>query len=261
MSSYGLSVLSGTDSSSYFLVNEDGQVVAIRAIDHAAENLRWWREEEPFLASPVAHAQIGYLDPRFTISPSRLYNSEHRRQYLEALTDLSPTITVMADPIPELDVFLVYAMEQARLAAFRQAFVGSRQVHLLHPLLRSFARHNRQRGLPALYAYFWRNEVYLVGLEGAKLRFCNGFSFLDAKDALYFVLLAFEQCGWNPQDTPLHLCGEIVQGGEIFRWLQRYVRRKHFLSLPGDLRWGAGASAEPGHRFYDLAALYQLHVH
>ncbi|MCB0638361.1 MAG: DUF3822 family protein [Lewinella sp.] len=253
MSSYELSILSGMDSSSYLLVSDDGQVLSIRAVDHEAGEA-WWQVDDR-LNQPVGNVQIGYIDHCFTLTPTRLYNSEHRREYLAALSSLPDEVTVMADPIPELDVFLVYGLPQRRLTAFRHAFVGSRQVHILKPLLQAFAQHNRLRGLPAVYAYFWRNELFLVGLEGNLLSFCNAFSFLDAKDALYFVMLAFDQCGWKPNETPLLLCGEIVENGEIYRWLQRYTRRLTFLTPPGDLRWGSLTSQQPPHRFFDLAAL------
>ncbi|PSR15194.1 MAG: hypothetical protein DA408_03205 [Bacteroidetes bacterium] len=252
-----LSILTGVDSSSYLIVDPAQQVLAIRALSHpAGEN--WWKVDDR-LQHGYKKTRLAWLGSRFTIVPARLYSGDQRRSYLTGLTELKDTETVLADPLPELDAFLVYALDQEQLSEWRRSFVGCRFYHALTPVLKQLMLLNRQQGRAKVYAYFRNGMLITVGLDRNRLIFCNAFACPNTKDYLYYLLLTYEQCQWDPSQVPLRLFGEIMRDAEVHKLFYRYVRDVDFLSVAGMLRWGTQAALQPNHLFFDLAALQLYH--
>ena len=246
------------DSSAYLIANEHQEVQAVRSIVHDAME-HWWEEDKRVQLS-FRKVRLAWFGQCLTFLPTRLYNGDQRREYLASLTDLDESMTVLADPIPELDSFLVYAIEQERLNRWRRQFIGCRFYHVLTPILHQLSRLSHRQVRPALYAYIRNEHLLIAGLERNQLLFCNVFSCRAAKDFLYFTLLAYEQCGWKSDQVPLRLFGEIVADSEIYRLLYRYVREISFLEAPQEeLRFGSRAKEQSGHLFFDLSSLHLYH--
>jgi hypothetical protein len=235
------------------VVDQHRQVLGLRAFTHSpVEN--WW-EQDKYLQNSYQKVRIAWPGHKYTLVPIRLYNADDRRKYLSDLTLLSADETVMADAIPELDVVLVYSLKQEQLRVWRHNFVGCRFYHVLTPLLQQMARQTSQLGVPRMYAYVRDGYLFVIGIDRKKLQFCNVFSCLSSKDFLYYLLLAYEQCGWKTNKVPLKLFGEIVLDAEIYKLFYRYVRDVEFLKEEHLLKWGKKSSEQPAHLFYDLAAL------
>lgn len=252
-----LSILTGMDSSSYLITDTEQQVLAIRAFTHSKSEA-WWQADERLRAT-FKKTRLAWLAPRFSLIPARLYNGDARRKMLANITNLKASETVLADAIPELDVFLIYALDQNKLDEWRRAYVGCRFYHALTPILHSLAQFTRQQGKAHVYAYLRDGILYTIGIERNQLKFCNAFSCPAAKDYLYYVLLTYEQCGWKPNSVPLRVFGEILPGTEVFNLFYRYVRDMEFLQLKETLRLGTQAQQQPAHLFHDLLCLQQYH--
>lgn len=257
LASYELSILTGVDSSGYLLVDANQRAMAIRAISHPPRE-RWW-EQDARLDQSFNKVRIGWLSDRFTLIPARLYQGEDRRVLLSELTELREDETVLADALPNLDSFLVYAIEQDRLNRWRRDFVGSRFFHGLTPILHELSQIARQLGRPQVFAYLRDQLLITVGLERDRLVFCNAFKCLAAKDYLYYVLLTYEQCGWKPTGVPLRLLGEVLPEAEVYKLFYRYVKEVDLLVAPAGVHLGNQARSQSGHLFFDLVALQQYH--
>lgn len=251
-----LSILTGMDSSSYLVSDTSAQALAVRAFSHQA-NETWWLTDDRLQAASFSKVRLAWRSRRFTLVPARLYNGEQRTTFLQALTSIDETETVLADAVAGLDTFLVYAVNQERLSHWRRKFIGCRFYHALTPLLSQLARLGQQMGRPAVFAYLNSGNIYTIGLDRNQLLFCNGFSCPEAKDSLYYVLLAYQQCGWKTQQVPLYLFGEVLPDAEVYRLFYRYVKHVHFLEDSNGLQWGPQAATHPQHLFFDLAALQQ----
>lgn len=252
-----LSILTGVDSSAYLITDPAHQALAVRALTHNPQE-QWWVEEERVLRD-YHKVRLAWRGHRFTIVPARLYNGDARQALLMNLTALSDQDTVLADPLPELDAFVVYALDQTQLTLWRRTFVGARFYHIATPLLQSLAALARKQGRPQVYAYFHDGWMTSIGLERDQLRFCNTFRCPDAKDYLYYLLLTYEQCGWKPDQVPLHLLGEVMRDAAVYKLLYRYVRDIQFLSTPEGVTFTGAMSEHPSHLFFDLASLSAYH--
>ena len=246
------------DSSAYLIANENNEVQAIRSLVHDTGE-SWWETDERVKLS-YRKVRLAWFSESMTLIPTRLYNGDRRREYLASLTELAEGMTVLSDPIPELDTFLVYAVDQNRLDRWRRQFIGCRFYHLLTPVLHQLAQLAHRQVRPTVYAYVRDQHLLVAGLERGQLLFCNIFRCRAAKDMLYFTLLAYEQCGWKAAQVPLRLFGEVVADSEVYRLLYRYVKEISFLeSAPDSLRFGSKAKEEPGHFFVDLSSLHLYH--
>lgn len=245
------------DSSAYLITDEANQALAVRALTHTPQE-QWWLGEARVLLD-YQKVRLAWRGHRFTIVPARLYNGDARQALLMNLTALSDQDTVLADPLPELDAFLVYALDQAQLTLWRRTFIGARFYHVATPLLHRLAALSRNQGRPQVYAYFHDGWMTTIGLERDQLRFCNTFRCLDTKDYLYYLLLTYEQCGWKPDLVPLYLLGEVMRDAAIYKQLYRYVRDIQFLTVTEGVTFGGAMSEHPGHLFFDLSSLHAYH--
>lgn len=252
-----LSILTGVDSSTYLITNEVNQALAIRALSHEKQE-HWWSDEPRTLQS-YQKTKLAWRGHRYTIVPARLYNGDARQALLTNLTSLSEQDTVLADPMPELDAFLIYALNQEQLTLWRRTFIGCRFYHVVTPLLHRLSGLARKYGRPQVYAYLHDGWMTTIGLERDHLRFCNTFRCPDAKDYLYYILLTYEQCGWKSDQVTLYLLGEVLQDAAVYRLLYRYVRDIQFMPAPEGVTLGGNMAEHPPHLFFDLACLHAYH--
>ncbi|MEM1215206.1 MAG: DUF3822 family protein [Bacteroidota bacterium] len=252
---YELSILAGVDSSSYLLADSLGAVQCVRAIQHGSGSAAWWTTDE-FMQRSYAKSRLAWLEPRFTLVPTRLYNAEKRRTYLETLTNLREGDTIMADVLPQLDLVLIYAVAQAQLTSWRHTLVGCRFYHVLTPILRQLSQLTQLSGLPRIFAYQHDKILLTIAIDRGQVVFCNAFHCQAAKDVLYYILLTYEQCKWEPQRVALRLFGELTTDAEIYKLCYRYVRDMDFLPTKQLVSWGPVASEHPEHLFFALAALH-----
>ncbi len=254
-----LSILAGVDSSSYLIVDDENQMNALRAIVHDKEE-QWWRNDDR-LKHSYRKIRLAWLSERFTIIPARLYEGNKRREYLSSLTQLKDSDAVLADAIPELDIFLVYALDGNKLSDWRRAFIGCRFYHLLTPVLHQLALHNRQQLGPMVYAYFRDDLLVVIAIESGQLRFCNAFTCKAANDFLYFTLLAYQQCKWSPSTVSLELLGELTENAAIYKLFYRYFKKIKFSKLPSEAAMNRKRNTEQldEHVFYDLFSLQLYH--
>lgn len=253
-----LSILAGVDSSSYLIVDDENQMNALRAVVHDKDD-EWWKEDDR-LKHSYRKTRLAWLSERFTIIPARLYDGDKRRKYLSSLTSLKDSDAVLADAIPELDVFLVYALDGDKLSDWRRAFIGCRFYHLLTPILHQLALHNKQQLAPVVYAYFRDSLLVVVAIENGQLRFCNAFTCKAANDFLYFLLLAYEQCKWSPASVHLQLIGELTEDAAIYKLFYRYFKKMNFAKLPSEVaNKKTNTEQLDEHIFYDLFSLQLYH--
>ncbi|MEL7162847.1 MAG: DUF3822 family protein, partial [Bacteroidota bacterium] len=99
------------------------------------------------------------------------------------------------------------------------------------------------------------SKLFVAAHQNGNLQFFNTFTFTGSQDALYFLLLAYQQCGWTPNRVPLYLCGEITDHSELYRQFYRYVEDIRFCqygappATPPEL-----AGLEP-HLYFELLCL------
>ena len=87
-----------------------------------------------------------------------------------------------------------------------------------------------------------------------RFKFCNTFNAKHAHDALYYILYAWRQLGYNVDNDEIHVCGDIVHKDWLLENLRKHVTRAYAINPVADFN-RARATAIPNIE-YDLLALH-----
>ncbi len=261
---YELSILLGVDSFTYLILDSDRLARAYRSYDLDDRSEHWpMALQRLTTADELLHQinfrriHIGWMAGRTTLVPDRLFSANHRRAYLEQLTELGIEDRIWSVPIESLQLQLVYALNNGNFDAAERRFMPSVHHHLAAKLLDSWQDYYRDRALlgGAVFALVRDRKLLLAGMTEGRLQFFNTFAYQDANDALYYLLLAYEQSGFDAHEVPLFLCGELMEDGMIFRTVSSYVAKIAFLGLPQGRTLNSELSRLPAHFFFDLFSL------
>lgn len=259
---YELSVVAGADGFSFLAADPVGAVLALKAWHFDNYNgdfpavepaLRQILGSEPLLATSYSRARCAVFNQQATLVPRRLFAADQLPAYLQLLLPAGDHVFGYAE-LPAMDCFLVYALDSAADGLLRRNFPGAQLTHLAVGWLQKC-----HELAPAGSAYVFVNLRYEVAqvavFERRNLLYYNTFSFEAAADFLYFALLAFDQCGFNPEQTPLLLTGDLLEESEIYRLLHGFVRHLRFATGPERYQLPADLSALPAHFYFDLFSL------
>jgi hypothetical protein len=261
-SAYELSILIGVDSFDYIVLDNERQVLALRTYSFDPggfpASLEGVFQSDKFLHQAFSGVRLGLADGKNTLIPNRLYQEAEKGAYLQQVTELRPEDKVEVDVLPQLGVCNVYVVEKEVEAFARRAFPACRLAHqitALLPALRSLAV--QQEG-PAVFAHLKAGQFHLFVFEGGDLLLANTFPYKNAKDFIYYVLMAFQQTGLNPEQQKLYFSGRLLKDSEIYKEAYRYIRQIEFLGAPAGLQLGPRLSQEPAYLHFGLLSLSLL---
>lgn len=275
-----LSPHGATQCDLHIVAGADGFALAVRGADGGLLTLRRWPFDrnlsgdsqrtladlrsaltrEPMFAWPFRRVRWAWANAQATLVPRRLFRPENLPDYFKLL--LHPADYAYGyDELPEMECFVAYALDPDWVHLAEQFFPSVLQTHFAHPLLRSWRPLARPDDYDVLLHLHERTAQVAV-FDRQNLLFFNTFAFSHANDLLYFTLLAFEQARLSPSESPLTLCGNLLEDSEGWRTLHRYVRHlkfapspiaavlpPHISTLPAHCHWEV-LSAFAGHHFY-----------
>ncbi|MEM9258562.1 MAG: DUF3822 family protein [Bacteroidota bacterium] len=234
---YELSILTGMDSFAYIIRDRThNQLLAYtsHSLD-AAERTDWTaalqrivQADDKLRSLAYGTAILGWETERLTLVPNELYDEANPRAYLEHLTLIGLEDEVRTERYNDLGSHLLFSAQRDRLVATERRLRTKRTHHLAGGLLTAWGARSRRLGHQAISTAVRGNKLFVAAHQNGNLQFFNTFSFATSPDALYFLLLAYQQCGWTPNRVPLYLCGEITEHSELYRQFYRYVEDIRF---------------------------------
>ena len=261
---YELSILTGVDSFAYILRDRsNNQLLAYRSatFDHA-DRADWPAAlaalvgNDPRLAAaPFGRTLLGWDGPEMTLVPTTLFDPGDPTSYLDQLTVVGLDHEVRHDELHDLGASLVFAARRADLLAAEQRFAAPPAVHVAGGLLTVWAGRSRRLNHAAVSCALRGNRMLVAGHRSGKLVYVNTFTYDGAQDAVYYLLLAYQQCDLAADRDPLYLAGEVLADSELYYQFYRYVEDIRFCqygappSLPPEL------ADLPGHLYFDLLCL------
>lgn len=256
---YELSILIGVDSFDYIVLDSQRQVLALRTYSFDPggfpASMESIFQSDKFLHQAFSGVRLGLADGKNTLMPSRLYQEAEKEAYLRQVTELRPEDKVHADVLPQLGLCNVYAVQKEVEAFARRAFPACRLAHQITALLPALRRLAAQQEGPAVFAHLKAGLLHLFVFEGENLLLANTFPYKTAKDFIYYVLMAFQQLGLNPEQQQLCFSGQLLKDSEIYKEAYRYIRHIAFLGAPTGLQLGPRLSQEPAYLHFGLLSL------
>lgn len=198
---------------------------------------------------------LGWESDRLTVVPDELFSPAAERSYLEQLTVIGLEDEVRSERFSFLEGHVVFATPGERISAAERRLSVRRTHHLAGGLLTAWGMRSRRLGHQSVSVAVRGGKLFVAAHRNGILQFFNTFSFTNSQDALYYILLSYQQCGWAPTRVPLYLCGEITEHSELYRQFYRYVEDIRFCvygappSVPPEL---AGL---PPHLYFELLCL------
>lgn len=253
-------VVAGSDGMSLAVTSDAGEVWALQAWNHQGvgepgQYLRILLGQEPTLQYTYAQTQGAWAEPQVTLVPRRLFDADHLADYFKILLQPGVSYQYAYESLPVFDCYLAYAIESS-LYRLGESSGSNFQIgkHFSATLLQAF-HHLADFSDHQIFVHFRFESLQIAVFERRNLLFFNSFTFQHANDALYFILLAYEQFRLNPLELPLTLSGNLMEDSEIFRLLRRYVRTIRFAPLPPSVQLPQSAVELPAHYWFDVFSM------
>lgn len=263
---YELSILLGMDSFTYIVRDKrSDQLLAYRDLEIKTDLLSDWvpqmqrAVQSDALLRPnlIKNVHLSFLSDRVTLLPERLFESGKETDYMAHLTDISLDDKCMSERISGLGVVLVYAIGEERMEATKRRFSPVRTRHFAAGLLSQWSKHNATIvGQRAMYGCIRDTHLILAGLQDNKVQYFNIFQWNSEQDAIYFIHLAFQQCGWSVKRTPIYLSGEVTTATAFHQEVYRFVEDIRFSEFNGSVISGTAFSEIPDHVYFDLLSQF-----
>ncbi len=258
---YELSILMGVDSFDFMVLDSRQHLQALRSyavgpqLMAQPEIMKSLVEGDGLLGFTYRTIKAGWAGNKSTLVPQRLYNEQKKTAYLEQVTEIGRGEAVLSDTLQDFGFQNIYSMPQPVEGFFRQAFPGCRIFHIGSALLEGIRKMAALQEGPRVFAHFRNGLAFIFAFEDKNLLFFNAFSYQSAKDAIYYLLLPYQQFGFKTGRDPAYLSGQLLKDSEIYREAFRYVKHLHFAEPPAFFHIGPKLSAEPRHFYFDLLGL------
>lgn len=261
---YELSILTGMDSFAYIIRDRtSNHLLAYRSDTFVPAERKQWvntlhglvQNDAKLRSLHYGNVVLGWESPRLTVVPDELFAPESERTYLEQLSVIGLDDDVRSERFNFFEGQVIFAAHRERIAAAERRLSVRRTHHLAGGLLTAWGMRSRRLGHQSVSAAVRGGQLFVAAHRNGVLQFFNSFAFTNSQDALYYVLLSYQECGWAPTRVPLYLCGEITEHSELYRRFYRYVEDIRFCvygappSVPPEL---AGL---PAHLYFEILCL------
>jgi hypothetical protein len=261
---YELSILAGMDSFAYIIRDrKQNQLLAYCSQTLTpAERANWpttlnelIRADDKLRSLRYGNAILGWESERLTLVPTPLYDAANPRVYLEQLTLIGLDDDVRTEAYHELNAELLFAAPASHLEATERSLGTLRTHHVAGGLLSAWAARSRRLVHQSISCSVRGGKLFVAAHRQGNLLIFNTFPFDGTNDALYYLLLIYQQCGWTPNRVPLYLCGEITEFGELYRQFYRYVEDIRFCQYPTPPASPPELAGVPAHLYFELLCL------
>ena len=262
---YELSILTGVDSFAYMIRDrgQQHQLLAYRSREiPVADRANWERTFEQIVLADerlrsvqYATVLLGWQTAKQTLVPREFFDPAAARAPLEQLTVVGLDDTVRHEFYHELDAHLVYAAGRDALAAVERRLRVRRTHHPAGGLLVAWGARSRRYAHESVSLCLRGGQLLVAGHRNGRLLFTNGFPYAAAQDVVYYVLLAYQQCGFSATRVPLYLCGEVTRESAVYEQLHGYVEDLRFCAYGAPPAVPAELATLPPHLYFDLLCL------
>ncbi|THH40635.1 DUF3822 family protein [Neolewinella litorea] len=261
---YELSILTGVDSFAYIIRDRtQNQLLAYRSYSFGREERQSWpaaleriiAADDRLRETRYGKTVLAWDTPVLTLVPEALYTPGNPAAYLEQLTVVGLDDEVRHEHFQELGSELIYSAKRDHITAAEEQLHALRTQHYAGALLTAWGRRSRRLAHESVSCSVRENRLFLAGHRNGNLEYFNTFRYDNSQDGVYFLLLAYDQCGFAPDRVPLYLSGDVTASGELYNQFYRYVEDVRFSVYPTPPAAPPELSGLAPHLYFDLLCL------
>ncbi len=174
-------------------------------------------DAEPLLNKEYAATRVYYDTEKYCMIPSEFFKKEEAMNMLGKLHQITDADEVLYVDIPEQKGELVYSIPTSITTNITRCQKNAEFYPISYFLLDkiSLLIDNNK-----ILVHFSNNIVHIVAAERDKLLLANSYPASDFDTAQYYVFLVTKEVMFNPEQTVLHVSGDVTAEQE--KKLKRY---------------------------------------
>lgn len=188
--------------------------------------------------------------PLATLVPFRLFSPDDYPKYFHLLQPTKPATIFGHETLEEFGCQLVWGADNC----FQHYYRRYQPKHLAGKLISAFYELSDPKG-HSIFTNIRGNQAQIAVFDQRILVFYNTFEFNKPSDLLYFVLLVYEQFRLQPEKSLLQLSGSLLESGEHYKMLFKYIRNIVFVAPKAAPPMPESKNALPIHYWFDLLSL------
>jgi len=253
---FGIRILVWLEQSEELVALDEIQFTKDLTIEEQFGQFRNFIGESVLNEATVLAVTLVIDTPYFTLLPATLFEEASAKANLESLSKIPFSYQFFFDKTLE-NMVLTFAVPKIWTDWAEQVFSNS-EVNWRCGVSGYVKQANQQESgeESALYAHIHPKSLTALGIKNKGVEFLNQFSFQTENDLLYYLLLAANESGINPETDRVWLSGSILAGSSGYEKLNRYFGNLVFVknpSVPSAFPWNEGLQKP---LYFDLLSVY-----
>ena len=163
------------------------------------------------------------------VVPKPLFDESNLIEYLKFNSKILKTDFITYDQLNGLDIMVVYVPLMNINNFIFDRFGSFEYKHSASILINRVLTLEKNTKKPKMFLNIEHKHFQIVVVENNLLKFYNRFEFITKEDFIYYLLFTAEQLQLNPEEFPLVLIGEIIEGDDLYQIAYKYIRNVSLL--------------------------------
>lgn len=264
-----LSILLGMDSFVYMVVSQ-GRIVVLKNYslkDYNKKYAHLYLDDlqhilltDPDLKPSFQKIFVGLVHPLAAIVPDGLYDERDRSVFLHHLTDQFDDLAIFTANLPLAEAKVVYTLDHQIVRVLDHLLPTAHITHIwasvINHLLDHHCGHQPSRHL---FVNFHLRNIEIFAFDQKWLIFANSFTFEQAEDVLYAIMVVIQELKLEAETIPVFLAGEMIKDSAIYRLLYRFFPKMQFYEEELFYEFGPKMQQLPPHYFVDLMSISKVY--
>lgn len=259
---YDLSVLIGADRFFFMITDSLSKVVMQQAFifpraedtKQLAKTLQTILAKITFFQRPFKSVKIGITDDRIVLLPDATFDEKLLDYYFQNVGDINFGERICIDHVPRFSIRTIYAVHDSLLELFENTFSNAQVFNYATAFIQgadSIPKNSSDtiviNVLPASFqAAVFKNGQFVL---------YNSYTYQAPKEFLYFLLMLYQQFGFDTKIAPTYITGSLLKDSAVFAAIAPYIQHLNFISRPTFLKYTERFNNIPEHFYFDLYSL------
>lgn len=229
------------------------QPYTVRSGISMAANLRQAFADDGLLQEGFRRAMVLIDTPTLLVPVEEFREDEAALLYRHAFTD-GAGLATLHNVLPSLNAVAVYGVNKDLHMVLADHFADVRFATVSQPVWRRMHQRSFNGIRRKLFGFFHDEKLDVFAFDKNRFRFANTFPADHYKDAVYFLLYAWSQLGYDATLDELHLAGPVPEREACLAALRRFLRKVFVVSAVADFNRSPMTQAKGA--TYDLLCYY-----